>query len=163
MMHCSWKTGHLYPPWIRGLGYSLSKFTKLFYGKLVYYEREANLITWWQHNVFLVLVPGSVDMTEVVVWGNEREWLWTVMTRGQTALVLVSADRAPLFQTGTQVEYHQWLPSSQTLKTLLFNTHLKEINENKRETVIKYKLHTCKCYQTATGYSEWNFSSVSVR
>lgn len=54
----------------------LCKFTKLLYGKLLYYEQEANLITRWQSNVFLVLVPcGSVHVTGVVVRGSGRDWL----------------------------------------------------------------------------------------
>lgn len=43
LRHCSWKTRHI--PDIKGLCYRLCKFTKLFYGKLLYYEQEANLIT----------------------------------------------------------------------------------------------------------------------
>lgn len=68
-----------------------SKFTKLFYGKLLCYERRANQITQSQLNVFLVLVIGSVHMTGVVVGRRECDWLWVSMTRGEIALVLVSS------------------------------------------------------------------------
>lgn len=56
-------------------------------------------------NVFLLLVPGSEDVTGFVDGGSGCDWLWASMTRGKIVLVLVGPDRAALFQ-GHRVQTH---------------------------------------------------------